>query len=149
MNPAGPGPVVLYDGVCGLCNRFVQFVLKHDRAGRFRFAALQSDLAAAVLRRHGLDPASLSTVIVVLGLDQPDERLLAKSRAALHVLGSLGGPWGALRLLNLVPTRLLDFGYDLVARNRYRVFGRSDSCMLPSAEQRSRFLDIATPAPHP
>lgn len=139
------GPVILYDGECGLCDRFVQYVLGRDRAGLYRFAAQQSDLAAEVLRRHGRDPAALSTVVVVLDMGQTTERLLMKARAALFVLMSLGGPGRWLAPLGWLPTGLLDFGYDLVARNRHRVFGHAASCRLPRPEERARFLDLARP----
>lgn len=136
-----PAPILLYDGVCGLCNRFVQIVLDHDPEGRFRFAPLQSRLASAALARHGLDPSVLSTVVVVLDHERPTERLLTKSRAALFVLKSLGGAWNLLRPFGLLPTAVLDLAYDGVARNRYRVFGRSETCRMPKPEQRARFLD--------
>ncbi len=138
------GPVILFDGVCGLCDRFVQHVLKRDRAGLFRFAPLQSDLAADVLRRHGRDPTQLSTLIVVLDLGGPDERLLVKARAALFVLKGLGGLGRCLVLVEWLPTSLLDWGYDRVARVRYRFWGRTDSCRMPRPEERARFLDVAS-----
>jgi predicted DCC family thiol-disulfide oxidoreductase YuxK len=140
-------PVILYDGVCGLCNRFVQYVLDHDRAGTFRFAALQGDLAAEILRRHGRDPAELSTVVVVLDLGEVSERLLIKSSAALYVLKALPGPGRWLAPLGWLPSPLLDFGYDRVAHNRYRVFGREESCRLPHPDERARFLDMPAGGP--
>ena len=88
-------PIILYDGVCGLCNRFNRFVLARDPAGRFRFAALQSALAGQILARHGRDPRDLDTLYLVLGHGRPGERLLRKSDAALWILRELGGPWRA------------------------------------------------------
>lgn len=149
MSPTEPPPILLYDGVCGLCNRFVQFVLRHDREGRFRFAPLQSGLADTILRRHGRDPAQLSTVVLVLEPDTPSERLLIKARAALYVLRTLGAAGRLLAPLAWLPTPVLDLGYDLVARNRYRVFGQSDQCMMPSPDQRARFLDLTPRADLP
>src|SRR5690349_12234569 len=93
------GPIILYDGGCGLCNRLVQFVLKRNMRNRFRFAALQSPLAAEVLLRHGRDPARLDTVYVILHLGLPTECLLRKARAVLFVLHELGGFW---RLISVV-----------------------------------------------
>src|ERR1700683_2602977 len=87
-------PILLYDGVCGLCNRLNQFVLRHDRTGIFRFASLQSALAASILARHGANAADLDTVHVVVNPDQPDEYLLARSDAVIFVLKQLGGVWG-------------------------------------------------------
>jgi predicted DCC family thiol-disulfide oxidoreductase YuxK len=136
-------PIILYDGVCGLCNRLVQFLLKHDREGRLRFASLQSDFAAKVLGRHGIDPTDLDTVHVIVNHDQPDERVLQRSDAILRAGRELGGFWGASSsFARVVPRPLRDVVYRLVATNRYRMFGKFDTCMLPDPSQRSRFLDI-------
>jgi predicted DCC family thiol-disulfide oxidoreductase YuxK len=136
-------PIVFYDGVCGLCNRLVQFLLKHDREGRLRFASLQSDFAAKVLGRHGFDPKDLDTVHVVENYDQPDERVLQRSDAILRAGRELGGFWAASSsIAKVVPRPLRDFVYRLVATNRYRMFGKFDACMLPDANQRSKFLDV-------
>jgi predicted DCC family thiol-disulfide oxidoreductase YuxK len=137
----GDAPIILYDGVCGLCHRLNRFVLARDRAERFRFAALQSDLARKILTRHGRDPRDLDTLYLVLGHGRPDERLLRKSDAALWILRELGGPWRAAGALRVVPRPLRDVGYDLVARTRYRLFGRYDACPLPDPRHRARFLD--------
>ena len=141
-------PIVLYDGVCGLCNRTVQFALKHDREGIFRFASLQSALAGRILARHNRDASDLDTVYVVLNCDPSrtgtvDETLLERSDAVLYILRRLGGFWGvAGSLLRLIPRPLRDWGYGIVARIRYRVFGKYETCPLPSAETRARFLDL-------
>jgi len=136
-------PIVFYDGVCGLCNRLVQFLLKHDREGRLRFASLQSDFAAKVLGRHGFDPKDLDTVHVVENYDQPDERVLQRSDAILRAGRELGGFWSTSSSISkIVPRPLRDVVYKLVATNRYRMFGKFDTCMLPDPSQRSRFLDI-------
>ncbi|HKG60516.1 MAG TPA: thiol-disulfide oxidoreductase DCC family protein [Pyrinomonadaceae bacterium] len=139
----GANPIVIYDGVCGLCNRMVQFLLKHDKHSRLRFASLQSDFAGKVLRRHGFDPKDLDTVHVVENYDQPGERVLQRSDAVLRAGRELGGFWAASSSIGrLVPRALRDLVYRLVATNRYRVFGKYDSCMLPDPNQRSRFLDV-------
>ena len=136
-------PIILYDGVCGLCNRLVQFLLKHDREGRLRFASLQSEFAAKVLGRHGIDPKDLDTVHVVENYDQLDERVLQRSDAILRAGRELGGFYGASSTIaRVVPRPLRDLVYRLVATNRYRVFGKYDACMLPDPSQRSRFLDV-------
>jgi len=140
---AGANPIILYDGVCGLCNRMVQFLLIHDKAGRLRFASLQSDFAAQVLGRHGFDAKDLDTVHVVENYDQPGERVLQRSDAILRAGRELGGFWGASSsVAGVVPRALRDLVYRLVATNRYRMFGKYDSCMLPDPNQRSRFLDV-------
>jgi len=138
-----PHPILLYDGVCGLCNRLVQFILRRDPEGVFRFASLQSALAAGILARHGADARDLDTVYVVLNAGQADEQLLPRSDAVIFILQQLGGIWRpAAFVIRLVPRPLRDWGYRLVARNRYRIFGRYDACPLPSADTRSRFLDL-------
>ena len=136
-------PILLYDGVCGLCNRLVQFVLQRDRSAVFRFASLQSDFAAQLLARHGAD-SNLDTVYIVLNESPPGQResLLHRSDAVIFVLTQLGGAWrAAASLLRLIPQPIRDWGYALIARHRYRVFGRYDACPLPTPETRSRFLD--------
>ena len=139
----GANPIVLYDGVCGLCNRMVQFLLKHDKGGRLRFASLQSDFADKVLRRHRFDAKDLDTVHVVENYDQPNERVLQRSDAILRAGRELGGFWTASSsVARIVPRPLRDLVYRLVATNRYRVFGKYESCMLPDPNQRSRFLDV-------
>ena len=144
--------ILLYDGVCGLCNRMVQFVLKRDRNGIFRFASLQSAVATRILARHGVNAADLDTVYVVVNgdpgeIDQPagqrdDQILLSRSDAVLFVLTQLGGLWGtAGRIFRFLPRGLRDWAYRVVARTRYRIFGRYDSCPLPTEATRARFLD--------
>ena len=136
-------PIIFYDGVCGLCNRLVQFLLKHDKHARLRFASLQSDFAERVLRRNGFDPKDLDTLHVVENYDQPDERVLQRSNAILRAGRELGGVWGVLAAIaRIVPRPLRDSFYGFVAQNRYRVFGKYDTCMLPDPNQRSRFLDV-------
>jgi len=136
-------PIILYDGVCGLCNSLVQFLLKRDSDGRLRFASLQSDFATRVLQRHGFDPKDLDTMHLVENYDQPGERVLQRSTAILRAGRELGGVWSFLAALGrVVPRPLRDMFYGLVARNRYRVFGKYETCMLPDPNQRSRFLDV-------
>jgi predicted DCC family thiol-disulfide oxidoreductase YuxK len=135
-------PILLYDGVCGLCNRLVQFVLRRDPAGVVRFAALQSELATRILTRHGADARDLDTVYVVVNYELSDENLLSLSDAVIFILQHLGAAdlRGAGRVLQVVPRPLREWGYRLVARNRYRIFGRYDTCPMPTEETRSRFL---------
>jgi len=136
-------PIILYDGVCGLCNSLVQFLLKHDKQGRLRFASLQSDFAARVLKRHGIDPKDLDTVQIIENYEQPGERVLQRSDAILRAGRELGGFWSASAAAGkVIPRALRDVIYRFVARNRYRVFGKYDTCMLPEPNQRSRFLDV-------
>jgi predicted DCC family thiol-disulfide oxidoreductase YuxK len=136
-------PIVLYDGVCGLCNRLVQFLLGHDKHDRLRFASLQSDFAAKVLGRHGIDPSDLDTVHVVENYEQAGEQVLNRSDAVLRAGHELGGIWTvAATIGKILPRALRDLAYRFVARNRYRVFGKYDTCMLPEPQQRKKFLDM-------
>ena len=138
-----PPPILLYDGVCGLCNRLVHFVLRRDRNSVLRFASLQSTFAARILARHGADPRDLDSVYVVVNYELRDERLLPRSDAVIFVLKRLGGIWTLLgHLLCTLPRPIRDWGYRVVARHRYRIFGRSEACALPAAQDRSRFLDL-------
>jgi predicted DCC family thiol-disulfide oxidoreductase YuxK len=135
-------PILLYDGVCGLCNRLVQFILRRDRNAVFRFASLQSALAASILARHGANPSTLDTVYAVVNYELPDEYLLSRSDAAIFVLKQLPGACRpAAFVLQAVPKFLRDAAYNVIARKRYAIFGRSEICHLPIAEDRTRFLD--------
>jgi predicted DCC family thiol-disulfide oxidoreductase YuxK len=129
--------------VCGLCNGFVRFLLRRDRARRLRFASLQSGFARALLRRHGRDPDDLDTVYLVLDPGMPAERVLARAPAFLAVLPVLGGVWRLVAgALGLLPASVLDGVYRLVVRNRYRWFGRSDACVVPEPGVRDRFIEV-------
>ncbi len=134
-------PVLLYDGVCGFCNRTVQMILDHDRRGLMRFAALQSDYGQSVVGRH---PELKGVDSVVLLEREPGtgrERVQVRSSAALRVIAYLGGFWKLLLAARVIPAPVRDFLYDLFARYRYKFFGKYDSCKLPPPEVRSRFLD--------
>lgn len=133
-------PVLLYDGVCGICNRSVQTILRFDRRGTLRFAALDSDFACAVIERHpGLQ--DLDSMVFVQNPGRPDERIDVRSAAALQVLSYLGGPFRLLLALRLIPVGLRDRLYDRFAAIRYRLGGRHDTCPLPAPGVRARFLD--------
>ena len=135
------GHLLLYDGVCGLCDSFVRFVLTHDHRCRFRFAALQSRIGRDLLGAHHRDPDRLETVYVVADYESGTRRLLNRSSAVLFVFGQLGWPWHLLTVLRWAPASLLDWLYDRVAAYRYRIFGRHAACPVRNAEHRDRFLD--------
>jgi predicted DCC family thiol-disulfide oxidoreductase YuxK len=128
-------PVILFDGVCGLCNRWVSFVLQRDESGTFRFAALQSEAGGALLRSHGLPPDQLETVVLIA-----EERAYTRSAAVIEILRRLGFPWSLAVIGAVFPSGLRDGLYDFVARNRYRWFGRTETCRIPTAGERKRFL---------
>jgi predicted DCC family thiol-disulfide oxidoreductase YuxK len=129
--------VVFFDGVCGLCDRTVRFLLTHDRHDRLRFAPLQGPFAQRTLPALGGRPERLETIYVLTS----EGRLLQRSRAVLFAAVALGGGWRLLAVLKLVPRPLADFVYGLVARVRYRVFGRLEACAIPSPQERARFLE--------
>jgi len=128
-------PTILFDGVCNLCNRSVRFVLARDPAERFAFAPLQSAKVRELLARGWLARGARTSIVLVEG-----ERSFEKSDAMLRILAGLSSPWPALALLRVVPRRLRDAVYDWIAANRYRWFGQRAECMLPTPEQRRRFL---------
>ena len=133
--------LILYDGVCGLCNRGVRFVLKRDRKSVFRFVALQSAASKTILARHGIEPDALDTFYVVSDFGMAGERTLSRSAAGLYIAARLGGIWKVAAVLRILPSWLRDLAYDLIARNRYRIFGKYDTCPLPEARYRDRFID--------
>jgi len=133
--------LVLYDGVCGLCNRLLQFLLEHDDAAVFTFASLQSPVGRAMVERFGGDPDELISFYVVANYRAGGAQLLSRSSAALFVAGQLRWPWKAARLLRILPSAIREYIYNVIARNRYRVFGRYDQCLVPSPEFRHRFID--------
>lgn len=134
--------LVLYDGVCGLCDQVVQFVLAHDPDAVFDFAPLQSATGRAAVAHEGGNPDALTSFYVVRDYRTPAARSVMKGRAALFLAHTLGWPWRAASLFGVLPTAVLDWGYDVVARYRYRVFGRLDQCVLPRPDQRQRFVDF-------
>lgn len=135
----GQAPVLLYDGVCGVCNRSVQAILRHDRRGTLRFAALDSDFARGVVERHpGL--AGIDSMVFVQDPGRPDERVSVRSAAGLKVVGYLGGPFRILLAARIIPASLRDRLYDGFAAARYRFGGRHDTCPLPAPDVRARFL---------
>jgi predicted DCC family thiol-disulfide oxidoreductase YuxK len=127
--------IVLFDGVCNLCTSTVQFLIKRDPYGYFMFASLQSAIGRTLLEEHELQPDALETLVLVEG-----SRCFTRSDAALRVAPQLSGGWSLLRILWLVPKPIRDWGYTIIARNRYRWFGRREICMVPSRDILDRFL---------
>jgi predicted DCC family thiol-disulfide oxidoreductase YuxK len=135
MNSDVNSPILLFDGVCNLCNASVQWVLLHDRKGIFRFAALQSEAGQALLRAHGLPTDQLNSAVLLA-----EGRVWLRSDASLELLRRLGGPWRLLSALRYLPRWLRHPVYDWVARNRYRWFGRQTQCFVPRKEWQERFI---------
>ncbi|WP_076394420.1 DCC1-like thiol-disulfide oxidoreductase family protein [Rhizobium sp. RU33A] len=132
--PAG-GPIILFDAECILCSANAQFVLSQDGEKRFRLASMQGEVGSALYRRFGIDPGNPDSIIVVDG-----EHMLRDSDAVLSIYAGLGWPLKVLSVFRLVPRFIRDPLYLLIARNRYRLFGKRDSCWLPSPEYRDRLL---------
>ncbi len=128
--------IVLFDGVCNFCNFWIQFALKRDRNRNLMFTSLQGETAKKLLPQYGIDPEVLTSVIFI------DQGVVYKeSSAALHVCRYLDGGWKILYALIIIPAFIRDGIYKWIGRNRYKWFGKQESCMLPTPEQRSRFLD--------
>jgi predicted DCC family thiol-disulfide oxidoreductase YuxK len=129
------GYILLFDGVCNLCNGFVQFMIKRDPKRKFKFASLQSDSAQSLLDRFGLQKNEFDSFVLIKG-----DKYLLKSTAVLQVLKELGGVWPLFYAFKILPRSFRDFIYDRVAKSRYRVFGKRNECMIPTPELQSRFL---------
>lgn len=128
-------PILLFDGVCNLCNRLVVFVIRRDNNARIRFASLQSETGKALLLSAGLNPDSTNTVVYFSG-----DKTFLRSSAILYLLNDLGGGWRLFYSLIIIPSFIRDYIYNQVARNRYRIFGKRESCMVPSKDIESRFI---------
>ena len=128
--------IVIFDGVCNLCTYSAQFILRHDRGRAFKLATAQSATGRTLLVKYGLDPEKLETFVLL-----KQERIYVRSMAVLEVAKELDWPWRALRVLRVIPRMFRDPLYSIVARNRYRWFGKKDRCMVPSEDIKSRFVE--------
>ncbi len=128
-------PIVLFDGVCNLCNGAVQFIIRHDKNEKFLFASLQSEIGKKILSSNNLSRDDLKTFLLI-----EDERVYTKSTAALRVIKQLNGVISILYTFNVIPKFIRDSIYDLVAKNRYNWFGKKDECMIPTPQLKARFL---------
>ena len=129
-------PIVLFDGVCNLCNNSVQFLIQRDPQARLRFTSLQSEAGQKLQAEHGINPESLDSMLLVEG-----GRLYRESDASLRMARYLKGAWPLLGAFRIVPRPLRNLVYRWVARNRYRWFGKTEACWLPTPELRARFLE--------
>ncbi len=130
-----PKYVILFDGVCNLCNTFVQFIIKHDKKDKFSFAPLQSNYAIETLKKSNLNTNQLQSVVFIA-----NQRIYTKSNAALQIAKHLGGLWSLFGCLNIFPLKLRDAVYNYVAINRYKWFGKKQSCMVPTPNLQNKFL---------
>ncbi len=146
MSSAGNRAIILYDGVCGFCDRFVGMVLRKDKWDRLRFASLQSLVGREMLKKHGLSQSSLDTIYLVVNPGAENEKLLGKSDALIGILKILGGFWTLeAAALRVAPRALRDRLYEGFAQNRYRFFGRYDTCVIPHSRYQKKFLDWDRP----
>lgn len=127
--------VVLFDGVCGFCDGAIRFIIEKERAPHFKFAPLQSPAGKTLLEAHGMSPDWMTSYVLITA-----EGAFVKSAATARIAPHLRAPWSLMRFLRFLPAPLIDFGYDIVARNRYRWFGKYDSCRLMTPELADRFL---------
>jgi predicted DCC family thiol-disulfide oxidoreductase YuxK len=135
--PKDDKKIILFDGVCNLCNSSIQFVIKHDKKNRYKFAALQSDVAKMLLNERGIDSSQIDSIILI----DPETAYYIKSSAALEIGKSFGGGWRLLSIFEWVPRPIRDWIYDLIAKNRYSWFGKQNDCMIPTPELKAKFLD--------
>lgn len=129
--------IILFDGVCNLCNSAVQFVIKHDKKDVFRFVALQSELGQKILNHIGINPTNIDSII----LYEPRTAYYYKSSAAIQIAQNLGGFWHFGSVFKIIPTGIRNFLYDYIARNRYKWYGKKESCMVPTPELKVKFLE--------
>ena len=130
------GPIVLIDGACNLCHGVVQFIVPRDPEGTFRFASLQSDVGAELLSAHDPPTDDLESMVLI-----EDGECYVKSAAAVRIAAHLGGVYALLRPFGYLPRPIRDLAYDLVATNRYRLFGEKDRCTIPDGDVGARFLE--------
>lgn len=127
--------IILFDGICNLCNSSVQFIIKREPTGYFKFASLQSEVGQRLLKQYEVSKQIDSLIVI------EKQKVYIKSSAALQISRKLNGFWRYISILRILPPLFRDFLYDLVAKNRYNWFGKRESCMLPTAEMKKRFLD--------
>lgn len=127
--------ILLFDGVCNFCNGSVNFIIERDAKNYFKFAPIQSDVAQNLLEKHNIDKAATDSVILV-----ENEKAYTHSTAALRVARKLDGAWSWFYVLIVVPKFIRDFFYKLFALNRYRLFGKTEACMIPTPEIREKFI---------
>lgn len=127
--------IVLFDGVCNFCNNSVNFIIRKDNTDYFRFLALQSEKGKKIIERHNLDPENLQTIIFL-----EDGKIYTRSTAALRIARKLNGGWKLFYGFVIVPTFIRDIIYNVIAKHRYRWWGKQDSCMVPTPEVKKKFL---------
>tara|TARA_R110000851_G_scaffold86328_9_gene187493 strand:+ start:1692 stop:2102 length:411 start_codon:yes stop_codon:yes gene_type:complete len=128
--------IILFDGVCNLCNSSVQYVIKRDKSNAYRFAALQSEIGKKLVEERGIDTSQIDSIILI----EPGVAYYTKSTAALKIAQSFGGVWQLTSVFEWIPEKIRDWVYDYIAKNRYKWYGKKDACMIPTPELKSKFL---------
>ena len=128
--------IILFDGVCNLCNSSVQYVIRRDKSNAYRFAALQSEIGKKLVEQRGIDTSQIDSIILI----EPGVAYYTKSTAALKIAQSFGGVWQLTSVFEWIPEKIRDWVYDYIAKNRYKWYGKKEVCMVPSPENNERFL---------
>ncbi|MFA7555159.1 MAG: DCC1-like thiol-disulfide oxidoreductase family protein [Spongiibacteraceae bacterium] len=131
--------IVIFDGVCNFCNGAVNFIIKRDPEGLFAFTPMQSELAKELMLRYAINNVSVDTIVLI-----KNDQCFVFSSAALEIAKDLTGYWYMFNVFKVIPSFVRDLIYKLFARNRYRLFGRQDTCIVPNEDVRSRFIDTKT-----
>ncbi|HLA55385.1 MAG TPA: thiol-disulfide oxidoreductase DCC family protein [Flavobacterium sp.] len=129
--------IILFDGVCNLCNSAVQFIIRHDKKDQFRFAALQSEIGIAILKHIGVNPANIDSIV----LYEQNVAYYYKADAVIEIAKNIGGIYSLLSVFRISPASFRNWIYDYIAKNRYKWYGKRESCMIPTAELKAKFLD--------
>ncbi|WP_461533382.1 thiol-disulfide oxidoreductase DCC family protein [Sinomicrobium sp.] len=138
MDKENTKKIILFDGLCNLCNNAVRFVIKRDRKDVFRFASLQSEIGQKMLSDRGIDPRDTDSIVLV----EPGQAYYTRSQAAIEIASNLGGLWPSIRVFQyLLPSGLRDRLYNFVAKNRYKWYGKKEQCMIPTPELKAKFIE--------
>ncbi|MEW7278053.1 DCC1-like thiol-disulfide oxidoreductase family protein [Aquimarina sp. 2201CG1-2-11] len=129
--------IILFDGVCNMCNSTINFIIKHDKNDIFRYASLQSDIGKQLIQKRNIDSSKLDSILLI----EPKKSYYYKSTAALHIIRHLSGLYPIFSVFLIIPSFFRDWVYDIIAKNRYKWFGKKESCMIPTPELRSLFID--------
>lgn len=136
MNLPQDKKIILFDGVCNLCDSSIQFIIKHDKKDIFRFVALQSDMGLEITKHIGVDTSKIDSIL----LYEPGKAYYYKAEAALKIAKELGGIYTIISCFSILPNFLTNTVYDYIARNRYKWYGKKDACMIPTPELKAKFL---------
>lgn len=136
MNLPQDKKIILFDGVCNLCDSSIQFIIKHDKKDIFRFVALQSEIGLEIIKHIGIDTSKIDSIL----LYEPDKAYYYKAQAALKIAKELGGIYTAISWFSILPNFLTNTVYDYIAKNRYKWYGKKEACMIPTPELKAKFL---------